>query len=70
MTDKSNVEPIVTLWLDAISTSERESGNLAPPGSTVYVMWHSAGGSRIANQSKQAAYATVTDTFLGWPIPL
>ena len=45
------------------------TGNLTPPGGTVYIERQNANGTFIANQSKQPAYATVTDTFLGWPIP-
>lgn len=45
------------------------TGNLTPPGGTVYIMRQNANGTYIANQSKQPAYATVTDSFFGWPIP-
>lgn len=45
------------------------TGNLTPPGSTLYIMRQNANGSFLSNQSKQPAYVTVTDTFLGWPIP-
>lgn len=45
------------------------TGNLTPPGGTVYIMRLNANGSFLANQSKQPAYALVTDTFFGWPVP-
>ena len=45
------------------------TGNLTPPGGTVYVMRLNANGTFLASVSKQPAYAVVTDTFLGWPVP-
>lgn len=45
------------------------TGNLTPPGSTVYIMRLNVNGSFLANQSKQPAYTTITDTFFGWPVP-
>lgn len=45
------------------------TGNLTPPGGTLYIMRSLANGGFISNQSKQPAYATATDTFFGWPVP-
>jgi hypothetical protein len=45
------------------------TGNLTPPGGTVYIMRLNANGSFLSNQSKQPAYVLVTDTFFGWGIP-
>jgi len=45
------------------------TGNLTPPGGTVYIERQNANGSFLVNQSKQPAYTIVTDTFFGWPIP-
>lgn len=45
------------------------TGNLTPPAGNVYVMRQLANGGFISNVSRQPAYATITDTFFGWPVP-
>lgn len=45
------------------------TGNLTPPGSTLYICRLNANGSFIVNQSKQPGYTSVLFTFLGWNIP-
>lgn len=45
------------------------TGNLTPPGGSLYICRLNANGSFLVNQSKQASYTSVLFTFLGWAIP-
>lgn len=45
------------------------TGNLTPPGGSVYLMRQNANGTFLLSRNKQPAYTAVTDTFYGWPIP-
>lgn len=45
------------------------TGNLTPPGGTVYVARLNANGSFIVSQSRQPALSAAAHTFAGWAIP-